>query len=106
MLKSRWGQSLVAINEAIALEPRRAIHHHLRGEILLKMKKLKQARVSLELATQCEDSKAADFHLLGCICAELRDGVAASQAFEKAMALEPQNEEHQNALLGAPTDAG
>ena len=69
--KSRWGQALVAIDQAILLEPKRAAHHYLRGEILVKMGRVEEARRSTEDATHCEDTVPWHFHLLGHICALL-----------------------------------
>jgi tetratricopeptide (TPR) repeat protein len=98
VLESRWGRALAAIDEAILLEPKRATHHRLRGEILLKMQKLDEARNSLEMTGRCGDARADDFHLLGDICAQLGDRANASRALEKAIALDPQNEGHRKAL--------
>ena len=42
-LKSRWNIALQAIDQAIELEPERAMHHHVRGEISLEWQKLVEA---------------------------------------------------------------
>lgn len=97
-VQSRWNKALAAIDEAILLEPTRARHHRLRGEILRKMKRLEEARSSLEGATRCEDAQAWDFHLLGRIRALLGDRVGAAESLKKAIALEPRNQAHAKAL--------
>ena len=63
-LKSRWRRALAEIDEAILLEPKRATHYRFRGEILLKMEKLEEARDALQSATQCKDAEPRDFELL------------------------------------------
>ena len=97
-LGSLWDRALAAIDEAILLEPKRATHYHLRGEILIKMQKLDEARGALETAAGCGDARAEDFQLLGRTCAQLGDRANASRAFEKAIALQPKNEAHREAL--------
>ena len=62
------------------------------------MRKLDEARNSLETAVRCGDARAEDFHLLGSACAQLGDRANASRALEKAIALEPQNDAHRAAL--------
>jgi tetratricopeptide (TPR) repeat protein len=106
VLESRWDPALAAIDEAILLEPKRAMHHRLRGEILLKMQRLDEARNSLETVVRCGDARAEDFHLLGRICALSGDRPVASGAFEKAIALEPKNEAHREALREVLAERG
>ena len=97
-LTSQWDKALGAIDDTILLEPGRASHHRFRAEILLKLETLEGARGSLEKATHCDDAGPQDFHSLGHTCSQLGDRANASRAFEKAIALEPQNDAHRAAL--------
>jgi Flp pilus assembly protein TadD len=98
MLSGRYAEAAKAIAESVGLEPERATHHYIRGEVMLKLGDSAGAKESFRIATECDDAIPWHFHLLGHVCALSGDKSAAMSALQKAIDMEPDNEVHRTEL--------
>ena len=81
--------ALIEVQQALAIEPRNARAHLLRGGILYQSAKINDAREALETAVSIDSALADAYHLLSFIYGELGEAKKAENAGVRASELNP-----------------
>ena len=85
----RYAQAREYAQAAISISPSTWLYHYLLGLVEQKAQRPADAKTSLEVAAKLQPSEAPVFNALGGVLLELGDRSAAIAAFERAVALAP-----------------
>lgn len=98
MRLGRYLEAEASLRRAVDLEAANSRHHFLLSDILARQGHVDEAIIEARTATECANTEPWDFHHLGALLAQTEELQASGAAFERALAMEPDNEQHRRAL--------